>query len=364
MELLEKGGLIGVGAKPVKLGSGDKEKGYAFRVITLKRIAFGIFVCGCILLSGTVAQHFRLVLAQRQYVNAKIQQDSLSIAQNMQLEAALSAQLQAKDDVLRVLKRIKSVTNTKIEEALNLIPTDQADVRIKVADVLNAVEVYVDSEKEDYVKEAAEKEDKTRGQLEALRKKQITALEKLLNQVTEVKLEALEELLEDLFERAEDSLEVSLPEYMWIDLENLVDELYQETITLEKGKEEFDIKFRPNFMGQGIPHDINNRLANANNHGDLADVMDEILEGVQIYKGRAKVAEIAKEWKDAQNKADEASPTDSEAVEKAEKTYTKATVDAIIKIQEMINQGLLQQDVLDFDEISLDDQIETNGMVK
>mmetsp|Transcript_12866 Transcript_12866/g.20421 ORF Transcript_12866/g.20421 Transcript_12866/m.20421 type:complete len:372 (-) Transcript_12866:271-1386(-) len=351
----------GLAAQKVKVGDGEKTPGLAFARITIKKVIAGVFLVLGVMLLGTIWS-YRVALRERYnaYVESKraessqIRGEAFSIAQNIQLEAALTNQAAAKDDITRILKRIQAYSKGKIDDAAILVEDPQ--VRRQVVKILGHIETYIQSEKDDFEKEYEVAAKKRSEQIKKLRKSQTQALEKLLNRVTDVRLEALEEMLTDLFERVQDSVRVNLEQGKWQELEDLVDKLYQEDFTVQEGLAEFE-KIRPFFGEPGIPADLEKTLESATDQGSLADVLDEVYEGAQIFKGREQLLKIRDEWETMQKKADSVAgeARTQEEVQKAEQLYTRSTVNAVLDVQELINDGLIPQDFLDFEAIDLEE---------
>jgi hypothetical protein len=358
---LALGSLMG---EKVKLGTGEKQAGYAFRVLTLRRAAAAACLLSALLVlavgfgySAAIRERYNLYTATKSFESLRLRGDAANIAQNMQLEAALSAHEATRDDVVRLLKRIRAFAGKKAEEAKALVPREQARLAQQVGEVLSGVEQFVEEERTDFEREFEREHAKRVSVLEALRKKQTVALEKLLTRLTDVRLEALEGVLSDLFERVDDSVEVQLPEKLWEPLENLVDRVYMEQLKLPQALEQFDSQFRP-FLGErSLPKEIEMRLGAARSLGELADTLDEIYEGVQIQQGREALKSVQARWSAAKSLLENIpSAARDEEIEAMEAAYTKATVDAVLAVQDLINSGKLPQNFLDFDSLALDRQ--------
>mmetsp|Transcript_19842 Transcript_19842/g.38891 ORF Transcript_19842/g.38891 Transcript_19842/m.38891 type:complete len:368 (-) Transcript_19842:384-1487(-) len=356
MEAALEGGL---GGQRVKMGSGDKTEGIAFRTSVIRRVLLGVCAVGLLMATGmawtyreSIEHRYNLYMERQALANHRIQGEASAIAQKLQLEAALSMQLETKEEVIRLIRRIRGFTSAKIEDALNAISDDKERSKVKI--ILTNVERYIDSERNDYVKEFDEISERRKSQMKKLHKSQTTALHKLLTRVTDVRLEALEEMLEDLFERMDDSIEVSLPSPKWKPLETLVDNLYQEKLSIQDGVQRFDSDFKPYFEGPGVPQDLDNRIHEAKTMGDLADVLDEIYEGAQFYHGRGALKEIRARWITARDKAENPKLSGREA-DAAEEFYIRTTVQAVIDVQELVNQDKVPEDFLDFDDLDLED---------
>lgn len=333
----------GLGATPTKMGNGDKEAGYKVKASLLQRIFLGVVAVGLLLLGAVAVSQFMFASEVNKGIQneriASIKQGLTSFKQ-IRLGASLQAALHDQNndhDTVRMLNRVTNVVERELDE----LGPSAANARSKVVG-------YIQSEIDEFMRVHSGEEEKNRVRLEKIAKMQKNALREILTNVYDGQLGALEGLLNEFFEEVNETPVVKLPAAMIAPLQSLVDGLYDESITLDQGWAQLTALEGEHKTVLKFESSTRDSIANAE---ALGDELDELAEYAKVNEGRSKVAELEKEWaeiKRANQVGSGAGPDDSDG-------ETDPTVELMLKVQDLVNEGLIPPEWLDFADMEEDE---------
>jgi len=343
----------GLAAEKVKVGHNNKDPGYAIKSSVLRTVVYTILGLGLLLvLAFGITYHEMLENRAGLYFQTRLRnqnsitEESQTIARGVQLSAALNLVRETEKNSERAVKRIKSVTDAKSSEIVALLSTSELGGEVQVK--LSELKDFIDSERSDMQKEFAKAEKSRKETLDKISKSQVKSLNALLSKVSDSRLDALDELLNELFDKVKESVAVDFDQSQTEQLADLVDRLYQEDVTPETAMEEFNA-IRKYFKG-GLPAELEQALQQVQGTPLLADALDDILSSAVISPARQELIQIQKQYDEGVEKAG-----NIEDLEDLNEAMSQATVDAFLKVQEMINEGKLSETLLDLNELDDDD---------
>lgn len=245
------------GLTKTKVGSGDKEEAYAVKqsrlkaflggiVVTLLTLVVLIVVYATMYNDERVKSMFQLRETQKKLEAQK--EDAVRLG--MAIHAQNSEKEAQERESVRMFKRIGSVIDRKFAEmALQSRNLPNAEVFTPLLDgVRKEMNKYVKEELEHFEKDAKAYDDIQAKRLGKLSQLQEQSMRELLKSVSGVKMEALEDMLSEVFDAANKAPKIAVDEVTIDAFEDLADGLYEERITLEDARKQFD-KLRSKITG-------------------------------------------------------------------------------------------------------------------
>lgn len=351
---------LGLGATPTKVGHGEKEAGYKVKATSLQRFFLGVVGIGILLLAAVGA--YQIVLSQEigkgilNQRRAEIKHGKAS-TKAIRLGASLQSALQGQNkenDLVRTLKRVNNVVERQFDELSAVLQHSDANLAEEGKAKISG---YIQSEIDDFVKEHAEEQKKNSVQLERIAKMQKKALRGILTSVYEGQVGALETMLNDLFEEVEEVPVVEIPPSMIVPIQELADSLFDESLTLDQGWArlsalESEYKTPINLDEEdGTP--ARKALTNAEL---LAEELDQLAEDAKISTGRPRLKALAAQWKSIKDQKKDGieGKATSDDNDDADDDETDPTVEIMLQVQDLVNEGLVPPEWLQFDEMEAD----------
>ena len=362
----------GLGAHRTKLGPGDKEEGYLMRANRAKAFVGGIVVTLVVLvvLAGSYAALFndermrRMFQLRQQMVQTGNQKEDL-VRLGLALHQQESERESQERDTVRTLKRITSVVERKFDHLLSDAAI-ASDVKAALVNAKRDVTSYVADELRDFERERSEYDREAQKRLQRLAKMQEQSMRELLKTVAGVKMEALMDMLEEVFQAAAKAPALQADVMVVERLQEVADGLYEERITLEEGRQMFD-KEKASIHGD-IPADVRDRMARATDPDEFADALDSITDIMRLAAGRADVAAIERQWRQSLARAQDTAQRfneraqallesgrspDEEGAEYDDEV--RANVDAVLAVHKLVSEGKVPLHLLDFEAMELFD---------
>lgn len=344
----------GLHLEKTKLGSGDKEEGYKVEKSRLKGFIVGISVSFLLLLSLAIVylilynEQVALSIQQRFQLKEQHGKDkSQSIRMAVALQQAIVEHAESISEANRMLKRIDNVIDNNFENLIkevskaNSIP--QGELVSKLADAKQKITAYVNQEIEDFSKDAKDTSSQNKIRLQKIAKIQEESLRGLLTSVSGIKLDALEDMLDDLFDAVHKSIPLSIDSDDIAEIDNIADKLYEQSMTKEDGKKAFgELQKRIT----DLPELFTNQIKNAQTAYELGNILDQISEAAKLSSGREELAAIEKKWREDMEKFDKTKEFEEDEIQ--------CTVDAMLKVQQLVSAGKVPVHLLDFEALDLD----------
>lgn len=339
----------GLCAEPTKVGSAQKTPAYAIARKKLQKFICAIFFSFVILgVLGTI--YFRLFLDEKARNSILQEMESKGQAQNIRMSVALQAALSQddKDDHIKSFNRINRYIEGQLSNVLLQFPEGKSKIELENAKA--SILTFVDLQLRAFLEDLKHTENQRREKLGQVSMNQMKELHQLLNKLSGIRLQALEEMLEDLFQAIDVEMNVELSQDGIRRLDNLIEyDLFEHDFPLQRGKEEALGIFRES--GYVLPEEIEKALMSAKTNGLLATILDEISESAKLAPGRAQLEEIRSHYLKEKQKWDH---TMNKRGHPARNEVAKITVETVLKVQELVNQGVVPMEYLDFADLGID----------
>lgn len=343
----------GMGAKPTKTGSGDKEKGYEVKANILKRVFYGFAVIGALLLVTVLVYQNAFATEQKarivQSVSNSIKHGKVS-QQAIRLGASLQAVLKEQSEsesVVRLLNRINTVVERKFTELETTVSqTGGEGIGATLLETRGFLLRFMKDEISDYQKEQEKEAARNAKQMSTVAKMQKNALRSILTSVSGGKVGALEDMLEEIFEGVNETPLIDLSASMVQELEVITDGLYDEAFSLHQGFTKIDdaeVKFSTDVISKLSKQKHEIRTAE-----DLADMLDELVEYAKVSTVREKMKALEEQFL----KLTKMTKEQREKIA-ANEGGKDPTVEIMLKIQDLVNEGALPTTWLDFEELEV-----------
>ena len=353
----------GFGVTSTKLGPGEKLEGYAITKTRAKWFLGGIFAALIILaiLVGVYAGMFndervRRMFLQRQSMEKISDQKVEAMRLGIAIHQQHSEREHIETDTRRALKRIMSVIGRKFDELIDDMK-DKTQVQ-KLVDIKTTLTDFVNDELKDFEKENELYDVEAKKRLEKLATLQEQSLRDLLKSVSGVKLEALEDMLQDVFEAAEKAPDISASESTLEDIEDLADSLYEGTTTLQDGRAQLK-EMQKKITGQ-IPAQLLKSFDDAADADSFAEALDELVDDARLARGKKEIEMIRDNWKRNLDRAQQ--NDDNNSQDEDEDTYDeeiKVNVDTVLAIHKLVAEGKVPVHLLDFEALDMNDDDKT-----
>mmetsp|Transcript_25825 Transcript_25825/g.31725 ORF Transcript_25825/g.31725 Transcript_25825/m.31725 type:complete len:365 (-) Transcript_25825:47-1141(-) len=335
-------------AEKAKVGSGDKTPAYAIGRKVLKKFLLAVGVSFLILVVlGTV--YFRMFLdekARNQLLKKiKYQRDAQTIRLGVALQAALYND--DADEHVRSFQRINSYIEKQLDGVL--LESLDGDVKSELTTAKANILKFVDGQLQNFIQENRDASNKKREKLDQIAAHQKDALNSLLEKISSVRLKALEEMLEDLFDALETEVKVGLSIKSVNKLDKIVDQLFDKDYEHEKALEQAMAVFREN--GYVLPTSLEKIMVGAKNNAEMASILDEIAESARLSEGRSELEKIRDEFVAKKNALHGKGKNSNRIAQ----DLGKITIDAVVKVQELVNRGIVPVEYLDFADLDLDE---------
>lgn len=342
----------GLGIQTTKLGSGEKNLAYAMPQQRAKWFLGGIFSALTVLLvlvtvyaglydDERVRRTFDNKLSMEKLTEEKA--DSVRLQFLVQQEHVASGK--QIDDAKRAMSRIMNVINAKFDDYIQAEPTNS-----RLSSFRTNLVNFVSSELEAFRKATDAAYAQTKSRLERMSKFQEQSLRELLTSVSDVKLGAFEDMIQEVFEAAKKApvdLEVSIEQME--QLEKLSDQIYEEQVT------SFDEALKQyQAIRQGKQWGEYSEMNTVTTALDLADQIELLLDDAQLARGRKELEQIELRFKQSVAEARAIGPDDADSRD-AMGEEVQANVDTVIAIHKLASEGKVPFAMLDFEAITLDD---------
>lgn len=359
----------GMGAKPTKTGSGDKEKGYEVKANILKSVFYGFAIIGALLLVTVLVYQNAFATEQKarivQGVTNSIKHGKVS-QQAIRLGASLQAVLKEQsdsEDVVRLLNRINTVVERKFTELENTVSQTGGDgIGATLLETRGFLLRYMKDEISDYQKEQEKETARNAKQMSTVAKMQKNALRSILTSVSGTvrggKVGALDDMLEEIFDGVNETPLMDLSVGIVEALELITDGLYDEAFSLQQGFTKIDdaeMKFSTNVISK-----LSKPKNQFRKSEDLADALDEVVEYAKVSNVREKMKSLEQQYL----KLKKMTEAERERIA-ANDGGNDPTVEIMLKIQDLVNEGTLPASWLDFEELEVPyyDEEENENMI-
>lgn len=361
----------GLGVRTTKIGSDSKELAYAMPQSRAKWFAMAIllslFVLAVMAVSYAELFNDERILRALDLRTAMLKmgdQKMESVRLGMALHQQHAVREGQEEEAMRALNRIQNVLTKRFDDFIAKQPN--AHEQLALESFRNELNAFVTGEIANFQSLSKTIDLEAQATLENLSKLQEQSLRDLLKNVNGVKMEAFEDMLRDVFSAGERALEVDISQQETELLEQLVDGLYEEKLTLEDGKREL-ARIR---RDRQWPLEA---FENAVSEVDFAQALEQLVDDGKLSKGKKEVALIASQWEAAVEQAranqqqgnqgggddeddeDEENKDDEEGGDEDFDEEIKANVDALLAIHKLVAQGKVPFHLLDFEAIDMKD---------
>jgi len=259
-------------------------------------------------------------------------------------------------DTKRALKRIMSVVTRTFDElaADSKMKLQAQPLKEAKATIVN----FVDQELKDFEKDKKAYDTESKKLLERLALLQEQSLRDLLKSVSGVKMEAMEDMLEDVFAAGQRAPTLDVTDKALEEVESLADSMYEGKTSLEKGRERLGT-IRLQINGE-LPEEITKSLSTAKSANDFAQTLDELIEIAELARGKKEIAMIETTWRKNVGEARAANEgaQEDENEDEDDENYDeeiKHNVDALLAIHKLVAEGKVPVYLLDFEAIDMKD---------
>jgi hypothetical protein len=352
----------GLGVHSTKLGPDNKEEAYAMTKARVRWFLAGI-IAALVLLSILVGiyaglfndERIRRVFQEKQTMERigeeKVDAVRLGIAIHQQ-EAEREHQ---EYDTKRAMKRIMSVVGRKFDELISAAKEPNQILKLKESKA--HITTFVNDELKDFEKEKRAYDVQAKKRLEKLAVAQEQSLRELLKSVSGVKMEAMEDMLEEVFAAGKRAPLLEVSDQAVDEIEELADALYEGKTDLQKGRQRLEtIRLQ---IGGTLPDDLTKAFSDARDGDAFAQALDELVEITKLARGKKEIEAIEASWrKDVDKARDKAESSDQPQDEEDEDIYDeeiKLNVDALLAIQKLVAEGKVPVYLLDFEAIDMKD---------
>lgn len=296
----------GLGIKKTKIGAGEKEEAYAVKQSKMKAFLAGICVTLTVLVILVVVyatmfndERVRRMFQLRQSQSQLVGQKEDAVRLGMAIHAQESEREEQERDTVRMMKRVGSVIERKFAELSSQLRAGGSGATVDaitphIEAAKKELNNYVREELSHFEKDAKVYDDLAQKRLTKLSKLQEQSMRELLKSVSGIKMEALEEMLTEVFNAASKAPNVKIDESTIDALEDIADSLYEERSTLADARGQFE-KLRSKIAGD-IPAELSRKMANTAEGDDFADALDELTEYARLAAGRADLKAIEIKW--------------------------------------------------------------------
>ncbi|KAH9251925.1 hypothetical protein BASA81_010129 [Batrachochytrium salamandrivorans] len=359
----------GLGVHTTKIGSDSKELAYAMPQSRAKWFAMGIllslFVLAVMAVSYAELFNDERILRALDLRTAMLKmgdQKMESVRLGMALHQQHAVREGQEEEAMRALNRIQNVLTKRFDDFI--AKQSNTHEQLALESFRNELNAFVAGEIVNFQSLSKTIDLEAQATLENLSKLQEQSLRDLLKNVNGVKMEAFEDMLRDVFSAGERALEVDISQQETELLEQLVDGLYEEKLTLEDGRRELArIRRDRQWPLEAFEHAVS--------EVDFAQALEQLVDDGKLSKGKKEVALIAAQWEaavdqaranqqggnqdeeDEENKQeeDEEGGQDDEDFDEE----IKANVDALLAIHKLVAQGKVPFHLLDFEAIDMKD---------
>lgn len=347
----------GLGVHVTKLGPNEKEIAYAMGKTRVKWFLTGI-LASLILLSVLVGIYAGLFNDERlkRFVQEKKSLEKLGEEKVDQVRLGITISQQEaqrehqESDTKRALKRIHSVINRKFEELLQ----ESSISKNKLKESKTMLTQFVLDELTDFEKEKKVYDAEGKKRLETLARLQEQSLRELLTGVSGVKMEAMEEMLEEVFAAGQRAPLLEVSDQAVEEIESLADSMYEGKTDLDKGRQRLET-IRLQILGT-LPAELTRSFSDARDADAFAQALDELLEITKLARGKKEIAAIEENWR---KNIDQTRENDNEQADNDEEDVydeeIKHDVDALLAIHRLVAEGKVPVYLLDFEAIDMKD---------
>jgi hypothetical protein len=215
----------------------------------------------------------------------------------------------------------------------------------------------VNHELKDFKQDIKESDLEAQARLKKLSAMQEQSMRELLTQMSDFKLEELDDMLDKLFKAARAAPEVVASDSVLEEIEEAADSVASETMPLAEGKKAWS---KLSSKIKGVPSELQTRL-DGDDGDDWAEALYEIIEFARLSSGRKEILKAEEQWTKEVNRVFDVKSKDVNAEEDqgASPAEVAATVDAVISLHRLVSEGKVPFHLLDFESLNVENSPES-----
>lgn len=359
----------GLGVQRTKLGPGNKTEGYAMPKSSAKAFVGGICATLIVLTILVVVyagmandERVKSFLNTANFQKKLGQQKVETVRLGMALHQQETKREDQESDTRRAFSRIQSVVNKKFDSVLAESMFGQNDQQDKLKELKDQIASFVEHELKDWDKTADQLDAKNKERLEKLMRFQEQSLRDLLSNVSGIKMDAIEDMLKEIFESSKQAHDLRADESVIEEIEQLADKIYEEEFNLEQGRSQWE-KLRPKVKGE-LPEEMMKAFSSTQDSDTFAETLEDLIDNIKLSAGREEIAKIESKWKvDIEKASKEMSELDQANDDKNDDEddddddfvdlEIKVNVDTVLSLHKLMAEGKIPIHLLDFDSLDI-----------